>query len=319
MFDRTKSRPRKSNCISAGFSVGATLTCLASFVALSSSANAQTVYEGFNPIQGAAIDTQTGGTGFTSSWTDQSPGEHFTVASSLSYTDINGNMLNTTGGLLASIHKTTGSIANRSFTTLTPNSGVGSKKVYYLSFLINPVDNPNPLSPDFSYGGIAIGENNVNKYAFIGIAGGTDKYTIQSPAVGFPVAPGTSSSVSGVQGRTKFLVAKLTLDPISSLDQIDLWVDPLLGAPLGAPTVSNGSLSLDLGNVSQFFIKNSASNGAGSYSFDEIRLGDTYASVSPFGTGTSSTVPEPGSLALLAGTVVTGGLFSIRRQKAPRR
>ena len=105
---------------------------------------------------------------------------------------------------------------------MTPNAGVESKTFYFLSFLINPVDNPNPSSPDFSYGGIAIGQDNVNKYAFIGIAGGTDKYTIQSPADGFPVAPGTSSSVSGVQVQTKFLVAKLTLDPNSSLDQIDL-------------------------------------------------------------------------------------------------
>ena len=313
---RTTSQPRKSKKSSSALRIGAGISCATALATLAVSSQAQLINEGFNYVPGN-IEGQSGMGAGLGTWDDMGTSIHKTELSSLNYTDVNGNALVTSGGKLTSDTSTTGAIARNTFTPLIP-----SANFYYLSFIINPFDDPNPSSK-VSYGGIAIGDVTAGKYAFIGVAGGVGKYTIQAPNLA--IAPNTNNSVAAVAGQSTLLVARISVLNNSAADSIDLFINPTFGTPLGTPTVS--FVGIDLGSVHDLQIRNSALDGTtfahtsgGRYDFDEIRVGTTYNSVTPFFTPTpTSDVPEPGNLAFLAGSAVTGGLFAVRRRKASRR
>ena len=96
------------------------------------------------------------------------------------------------------------------------------------------------------------------------------------------------------------LVAKVTFGAVT--DTISLYVNPALGGgPPASPTVS---LAVPhAATLSQFDVDYGSLSG-GSTMFDEIRLGQTFADVTP--------VPEPSSL-LLAGLAALGLHLKRRR------
>lgn len=95
---------------------------------------------------------------------------------------------------------------------------------------------------------------------------------------------------------TVFVIARYTFNPNSSMDDTcDLWLNPAPSsfgtASAPAPTVADVGLgATDLSGINRFFFRSSGT-GAIQKTADELRIGTTWAEVTP--------VPEPSSLALL--------------------
>jgi hypothetical protein len=100
-----------------------------------------------------------------------------------------------------------------------------------------------------------------------------------------------------VVGQTEFLVLKAKLQ--SGSDNFTLYSDPTPGAP----EPSTGTLySLDIGTLSSLVIYS-----GGAFSIDELRVGTTYADVTP--------TPEPSSLVLLGIGAISVLAYVWRRRR----
>ena len=115
------------------------------------------------------------------------------------------------------------------------------------------------------------------------------------------------STVTAVTNQTVFAVMKLRYSSAANDDSVDLWVNP--------SDLSSEAGSTNFVTISGFdFLHNSAKNislasftGTGTASWDEIRVGTTWADVTP--------VPEPSTLALLGLTGIAAIGYRIRRNR----
>jgi hypothetical protein len=134
---------------------------------------------------------------------------------------------------------------------------------------------------------------------------------------------GTLAPDSLATNGTFFLVARYTFNPGGSTDDTcDLWLNPdplsLGSATAPTPTLAGiGSGGADMPDIDQFFVRNTSSGEV--FSMDELRVGTTWASVTP--------APEPtiGALALAAASGLifgrqwrNGGSSSRSRQRNTR-
>jgi hypothetical protein len=104
-------------------------------------------------------------------------------------------------------------------------------------------------------------------------------------------------------GETVFVVAAYTFVAGSNNDMAQMWINPTPGGAQPAPTlVSNPSLADGVTSVVTFNLRNVNTVGTGTIYFDELRIGDDWASVTP----------EPASALLLA---VSGGLVLGSRRR----
>ncbi|MGC8625893.1 MAG: PEP-CTERM sorting domain-containing protein, partial [Phycisphaerae bacterium] len=105
-----------------------------------------------------------------------------------------------------------------------------------------------------------------------------------------------------VSANTTYLMVLEDVANSSGPDTLNLWVNPTAGvaSPSGAPDITD-SLIGPIGTISGI----GTNDGAATTSYDEIRIGTSYADVTP--------VPEPAPLALVA----TGGLglLLLKRRK----
>jgi hypothetical protein len=99
--------------------------------------------------------------------------------------------------------------------------------------------------------------------------------------------PPVETNVPVVSGQAHFFV--LAADFLPGNDVYQLYIDPQTGQP--QPGTAAATLNFDLQSVTTIGLA-----GPGAFGFDELRIGTTWADVTP--------VPEPNSLAL-----ATGGLF----------
>ena len=110
---------------------------------------------------------------------------------------------------------------------------------------------------------------------------------------GSGTAVGTLLPNSLSTNDTFFVVARYTFNPGTSTDDTcDLWLNPdplsLGGTTTTTPTIGNvGAGALDMLDIDQFFLRSGA---AETFSADELRIGTTWASVTP--------VPEPSVIGL---------------------
>ena len=95
-----------------------------------------------------------------------------------------------------------------------------------------------------------------------------------------------------------FVVVSYTRNPETSDDTVNLWLNPnpsTFGAGAApAPLVSGGLASgSELSSIASFIVRNvrDTSGPDPSIVFDELRIGSTWASVTP--------IPEPATLGLL--------------------
>jgi hypothetical protein len=176
---------------------------------------------------------------------------------------------------------------------IAPNFAIGTDSTtLYFSWLTKPG------SGNADYAGLAL-DTGAPHGAFIGFNNSAypqDGFEISDTSGNNPVA----SDVPALQGQTYLLVLKAEFLPGN--DRLTLYVDPpLTGAEPTAGTVDTG---IDVGQPSVIAFYTS-----GTQSFDELRVGTSFADV----VGVAAPLPAPasGGLVLLA---CLGGVMIVRRR-----
>lgn len=241
--------------ILAGLGLAASLVPLAAIAA--------PAYDGFTYPIGASLAGQNGGAGWGGAWDNSNTVSDLTIGAGLGF-----GALATSPGAAFSNPVDPPAIAVAFFGRPLAASVGADDTIAYLSVLLRP-------DAGFGfYGGINLGG------LFIGMSGITTTYGIEAPTDDV-----SSSTVEAEEGTTVLLVLKAEF--LAGDDIFSLYVNP---TPGGAEPVAPDATktNFDLGLASSIFI-----NNAGGWTTDEIRLGDSFAAVTP------TAVPEPGALALL--------------------
>ncbi|WP_252850838.1 PEP-CTERM sorting domain-containing protein [Aeoliella straminimaris] len=244
-------------------------------------------YEGFDYSTDASLASQSGGGsfGFSQPWTlgGLDLPQHVIGSSSLSHPVA---ALATSGN-----HAVVRNVSPSGFTTARRTLGqqlgaAGSQR--YLSLLLRPEgqlgagDSGGYFGLELVSSGTAlfVGKPSINEYVLEDI-GGTEQY---------------SSGVAAITNEPVLLVLRADFE--TGNDSFRLYVNPLPGQsePLVPDAMKADS---DVGIVAQIGLFST-----GTFSFDEIRIGESFADVTP--------VPEPGSLMLLCFALV--GLLQVTRR-----
>jgi hypothetical protein len=247
-------------------------------------ASAATIaYEGFNyQPAGSDLAGNNGGSGFSSPWT----GGGFNVNSSTNYdvsaTGLSYSNLQVSGGSVETL-RTPSNLSGIYRDLATTFGTAGTTR--YLSFLIQPTS-----FETADWMGIYL-RNDVNDELFIGKGGGgvTNNWVLEARGGAGQV----NSGVAVMANQTYLLVLRMNF--IAGADNVSLFINPDLS--LGEPGTPNAVKN----DKNLFTISGLNIYSRGGFRLDEIRVGDTWADVTP----TSAEVPEPSSLALMG----AGGLL----------
>jgi hypothetical protein len=271
--------------------IAITLVCLCACV----SNGAIIFYEGFDYAAGNLA-----GNGV---WTNANMGDEVVVASgSLSVGGLaasSGNMA-TFGGM--------GMDPQRPFTSQ-------SSSVWY-SFAFR-IDDLGSLNTSGGYFG-GVGSSTTFQGATVWVrsdgAGGFD-IGISQRSDSAPVWSGANYSVSS----TLFLVGNYLLNSGDDNDQANLWINPS-SASFGSENAPSGQISSfgannDLDSINRFFLRQATdiNEAPGLLSFDELRVGQSWADVTP--------IPEPAEWGLLCAVGLLGvcGLHAWRERRRASR
>ena len=239
-------------------------------------------YEGFPylPTGASSIDGQGGGLGWDANW-----GQF--LGGATSYVITNGSLSDPSGTLFTSSNRvySTGGFAGRYFTEPITFYGTPGTTNYF-SILIRPDSAPATnhyyglqlFSNGFDTGSghdVFVGKNGNSlsyglEYSILDIAGATNLYFH------------TYSSTQATSNQTVFLVVRVVF--ATGNETFSLYVNPTPGS--SEPVSPDATISVDIGD--QNGIALNSGNGA-RVSFDEIRLGNTFASV-------TSTLSSPSDL-----------------------
>lgn len=258
------------------------------------------VYESFDYTVGSELNGQSGGTGFGSySWSDSSaPGNRDTVSSgSLAY-----GSLATAGNSALAVSPTyalTSSVTRR-FTNISGTAGTTT----WVSFLFALEHTAAPLTTgDYSTLAIsAFTPPGPNGTAHFGIFNDPDGEP-GDKVFGIGSSQITAASLSNVPlvaHQTYFLVARIDWNAGTTPEDIYLYINPAMGGPepsLGSAAAYSNSVNISLASgtsrLSSLGIY--AGEVGPEWAYDEIRIGSTFADVTP--------IPEPtaGACVLAAG------------------
>lgn len=268
-------------------------------------------YSGFSGIANGTVEGAADGTGWNTNWDSQSDTNFYSVANTTPLTY--GNLLTSAGGEYLS--------GGNSFTNVGRRLDNASSGVFASAGYMS-----NPFSiADIDQGGVlwvsSLIRRDGNADLTLGLVGGTntpwqpaqtsDLRVSSNSGGAWTLGDGNVSSSSGispVNGTTNLLIMRVDLNGANSTAH--LWVNPAGGLLGGAdPDISTANASLTgLSNTSIAFRNVHVYLGSGTNqgSADEIRIGQTFADVTP--------IPEPGVFAALFGLAVVG-LAILRRRK----
>jgi len=269
------------------------LTSLAILIAVLPQARAVLIaYDGFSTpgtyTDGTTILTPgNGGSGWTDNWTvSGTPTGQFTgTTSGLTYS--NGGALTTTAGAAIDTSTTNTTQMMRHFSSTDYVNGDS----IYLSFLVN---RSAALSTSLLEFRLINKSGDSTRAIFRSSSSSADSWTLADASNNVFGTAGSS-----VVGNTFFAVMRV--DFLTGNTGVSLWLNPALNTPLGAANISGGlgSSSFDIGGVRL------TAQASATGTFDEVRVGTTYADVSP--------IPEPTTWALLAGSLTVLVVFRRRR------
>jgi hypothetical protein len=274
----------------------------AGLVAFATSAPAQIIaYEGFGYTPGSSLNLQNGGSGFSSAWA---------LAS--------GTGVIQSGSLVVPAPANTLAESGNSLTLAPLNDTVPGDATRNLS---TPITGTTGTSAWVSVIMKGTGSTGINGQAALFLSDGAGSgFAITTGATGGAINPPANSnwSLGDTTGAFEasstvsstiqsLLVAQITFGPTN--DTVKLYVNPTPGTT--PPGSANATLSLPhTATLSQIEVVDSDLNGASAIvPFDEIRLGNTFADVTP------TAVPEPSTLLLTA----AGLVLAIRRRQTERR
>lgn len=227
------------------------------------------------------LDGQNGGAG----WDSVAWGQFFFGATA--YINVSGSLAGPGNSLLTSggHETTTGGFAGRyplltNYTAATSYGTPGTTN--YFSVLIRPDSSVTPSN----YWGMQLSSNNGGQNLFIGKSGSSLAYGLEystNEIVGSVTNTVFVDALSGTQAasnQTVFLVTRVVFLPSGTSDQYNLYVNPTPGGP--EPATPSATLTGFLGNQNGVAF-NSGDNGSGGtqVSFDEVRVGTTFADVTP--------------------------------------
>lgn len=244
------------------------------FIAVSPLLSAQTVYEPFR----LTFPSYNTGTGFSAAWTlggfNASAADYRASDDSLSFSKGKKEDKKDGDDGKVGLETSAGSIIGDAFmeingATRNLSSPLGADNTtMYVSFLLEP---RGTLDQGLFNGFFGVTLNgSLGNDLFIGKpgAGAQDQYVLETRG-GEGQVP---SGVSTVVGKTVFLVVKAQFLPGN--DQFTLYVNPKPGD--SEPFNGVPKKDLDLGSVSKIGIYSS-----GAFAVDEIRIGSTFAEVTP--------------------------------------
>jgi len=236
-------------------------------------------YEGFNYSDTEDVKGQNGGVGWLGAWYAD---KGTIISSGLNYKDVDDNFLVVTGNAATNSGQTTCRyFATNGFDEILVNEN-GTNKFgkdgteLWLSFL----GHGSSYKDDFSLSLHDGGSWGANQTVAIGSFGNNEKWYCKS---------GTKSN-SGPEDKWSeelaFLVMKCNFVSGLTNDSVKVWINPDFG---DEPT-NNYDISLSIMDIGQFtrlrcYAKSGNTNSV--FTYDEIRLGETWASVTP------SDIPEP--------------------------
>lgn len=240
------------------------------FLALASSQADLLTYDGFNyyPVE---LEGQNGYTNYWTTYWGQFLGDQTTYGvTNVALSDPSGLLYTTPNSVF-----TTGGFQGRFFTNGNGWAYLGSTN--YWSILIRPNNTPTSTN----YYGLQIFSNNQNT------GNGVDLFvgkTGDGPNWGMQAGEGTNafSSVPATANQTVLLVVRVVFSSQQFVpDVFNLYVNPTPGNP--EPVTPDATITNDIGT--QNGIALNTGNG-GAASFAQIRIGSTFASVTP----TTSTI-----------------------------
>jgi hypothetical protein len=241
-------------------------------------------YDGFNypPTGQTTIDNQNGGLGWDANW-----GQF--LGGAVGYVVTNGSLSDPTATLYTSSNRvySTGSFAGRYFTEPTVFYGTPGTTNFF-SMLIRPESTPATnhyyglqlFSDDRDTGfghDVFVGKNGASLYYGL-------EYSTNDVTGGTNVFIHSYSSTAAVSNQTVFLVVRVVFADPTGEDSFSLYVNPTPGGT--EPVTPDATLSVDIG--AQNGLALNSGNGA-HVSFDEIRMGSTFAAV-------TSTTSSPADL-----------------------
>ena len=265
-------------------------------LALSAGAHAQVLYDGFNYTDATNLVGQVNpGNGQT--WTEIAAGTNPATISSggLTY----GDLVTTTGRVSMPAFSSSTQDAGISFTNTTPD-------IFY-SFIFR-IDNAVSMSTTFqTFTAVANGATNG-----LGIAIRQNSVTAGTFDLGIHKRANTGSAettaaLQTLATGTYFVVVNYVTNGGVGDDVMNIWLNPT-NASLGGGSAPSATFSSTAGTDTttqwnQFRL--SPPNQIGASFFDEVRVGTTWASVTP--------VPEPSTWALLAIGMTALVIFRRRR------
>ena len=223
-------------------------------------------YEGFDYTAGNSL-------GAEQMWTNANSGDNILATTgSLSYTGLtsNGNSIVFDGAGIDC------------FSPITPTS---AGTVYY-SFLMN-VSTMTGVS-DSNGGYLAgFGETSTN----LGATLWTKRIDDTSYNLGIEVrtanATNTTFDTNVYQtGQTYLVVVGYAFNAATGSDDVvSLWVNPVVGSPEPAATITDTHAATDLNNVSYFFLRQDSATETPTVQIDELRIGTAWADVVPATAG----------------------------------
>jgi len=251
-------------------------------------------YEGFAYPTNTSIAGQNGGSLWTNAWASgTSQGLATNVAGSLGYTDVNGRSLQTSGGSLV-----VGNPGGTTATTANPNRAIngnlsggtntiaGPGRTNWISFLFQRLNFiPGPF---FRQANLGLFE------------GGTERGAVGAPntsATNFHLlslwGSGPHNNAMTFQsashpitsGSTYFILMKIVTDGVTSNDAAYVWFNwtNLLAEPdLSTATLTNNEVNFSAVNILRLQAGNANASGSNAaFQADELRLGTTFADVTP--------------------------------------
>lgn len=231
-------------------------------------------YDGF-AYSGTALQTQTG-------WTALNTGDDIALVSgNLSYTGLPAS----TGNKISFA----GSGIDATLSVAAQTSGT----VYY-SMLVNPVSMAGVTDVNGGYfAGLIQGAPGGNVFGGTLWTKRVDDNTLQ---FGIEVRSNTGASTTWTSstystGQTYLIVVGYTFNTGTTSDDIvSLWVNPTTGnSTPPTPTITDTNSTTDLTGVNNFLLRQDSSTETPSLEIDELRIGTTWASVTPSSTSLAAT------------------------------